>query len=268
MKQIALMLRRLTRATLFICLASALGCGGARVAIDTQQTYYLQYNLRAHGREITSINDWDYTTILPICTPVRLLQARGRRIVFEANGQRYRYTIHRSSRIDLMTHLNRTFASPCPDIRTMSPVDQQGIQTAQPYVGMSRQGVVLALGYPPDSKTPTLEQSPWTYWGQRGEVQVHFNGDTVAQVTGNPSEPAVIAAMSAPMVQQQVVQQQQVQVQQQVPITDEVMVVVTDPNGNPAQVPQSAVGAACNPQTACHPALVCSNGTCQPVPQQ
>jgi hypothetical protein len=256
----------LARASLVVCLACTFGCGGARVTIDTQQTYYLQYNLRAHGTNTTSINDWGHQTVIPMCTPVRLVQAKGRRIVFEANGQRYRYTIHRSSRIDLMTHLNRTFASPCPDIRAMTAIDQQGVQAAQPYVGMSRQAVVFALGYPPDHKTATLEQSPWTYWGQRGEVQVHFMGDTISQVAGNPTEPAVIAAAQAPVVAQQPVQQ--VDVQPQVPVTDEVMVVVTDPNGYPAQVPQSAIGTACSPQTACHQALVCTSGTCQPAAQQ
>ncbi|MGD8280688.1 MAG: hypothetical protein PVF69_06005 [Gemmatimonadota bacterium] len=266
------MLTILRRFALVCILLSTFSCGGARVAVDTQQTYYLQYNLRAHGREITSINEFRYQTVVPMCTPVKLIAARGRRIVFDALGQRYRYTIHRSSRIPLMTHLNRTFASPCPDISTMSAIDQQGIRTATPLVGMSKQGVVFALGYPPDHKTPTLDQSPWTYWGLRGEVQVHFNGDVVSQVTGNPSEPAVIAAaQTLPPPTQQVQQQQQ---QQTVPVTeeqggsDEVMVVVTDPNGYPAQVPQSAIGQPCDAQTPCHQALVCTAGTCQPVAQQ
>ncbi len=100
-------------------------------------------------------------------------------------------------------------------------------------------------------------------------MQVHFNGDTVSQVTGHPTEPAVIAAtQTLPPATQQVQQQQQtVQVTEQ-PANDEVMVVVTDPNGYPAQVPQSAIGRPCDPQTPCHQALVCTAGTCQPVAQQ
>ncbi len=254
---------------LALCLLALSSCGGARIAVDTQQTYYLQYNLRAHGRNITSANEFRYETLLPMCTPVQLVQARGRRIVFDAMGQRYRYTIHRSSRVPLLTHLNRTFASPCPDISTMSAIDQQGIRTAQPYPGMSKQGIVFALGYPPDNKTPSLDQTPWTYLGQRGELQVHFNGDLVSQVTGNPAEPAVIAAaQTLPPPQQVQQQQQQTVVVAEQPANDEVMVVVTDPNGYPAQVPQSAIGQPCDPQTPCHQALVCTAGTCQPAAQQ
>jgi len=261
----------LARAALACSLVCAFSCGGARVAVDTQQTYYLQYNLRANRTNITSINDWDYPTILPMCTPVQLVQAKGRRIVFEAAGTRYRYTIHRSSRIDLMTHLNRTFASPCPDIRTMSPIDQEGIRMGQPRMGMTRQAVVFALGYPPDHKTASLEQSPWTFWGQRGEVQVHFMGDNVAQIMGDPGEPAVMAAAQAPAMPppgQPPVAADPGQGQGSVPVTNEVMVVVTDPNGYPAQVPQSALNQPCDAQTPCHQALVCTGGSCQPAAQQ
>jgi hypothetical protein len=265
-KQIRAMRTSLARIALFCSVLSAFSCGGARIAVDTQQTYYLQHNLRANGTNIVSLNEWNSPTILPMCMPVQLVQASGRRIVFTANGQQYRYTIHRSSRIDLMTHLNRTFASPCPDVRSMTGLDQQGIQAGQPRIGMSRQAIVFALGYPPDHKTPSLEASPWTYWGNRGEVQVHFQGDNVANIMGNPAEPAVVMAQQAPAMPVQ--QAQPVQQTQPVAVTDEVMVVVTDPNGYPAQVPQSALGQPCDVRTPCHQALICNAGSCQTVDAQ
>jgi hypothetical protein len=269
----------LTKLAALGCLLSALGCGGG-IPVDRQATYYLQYNLHARGNDASSINYWSHQTLLPVCTPVNLVQAKGRRIVFTVNGQRYLYTLHRTTRVNLATHLERTFQTTCPDLNMLPPVDQQGVGAAQPRVGMSKKGVLIAVGYPPDHRTPRLEDAVWTYWGVTGSVQVNFNGDLVSGVTGNPQEPAVMAAngMVPPAAPAATaggatpttgtttasgIQIQEHDDSQTVPVSEEATVVVTDPNGYPARVPQSAIGRACGPQQPCHEALVCQNGQCQ-----
>lgn len=257
--------------TLLACL-QACG-GGARLHVDTQSAYYLQTNLRAHGRNATSINNWRHQTVLPVCTPVQIQAARGRRVTFVANGQRMRYTVHRSSRLPLETHLQRLFGPACPNTSAMSAEDQTGIQQAQPFVGMTRGGVVAALGYPPDSRTPVLEAPEWVYWGQRGNVTVVFNGDYVVGVRGEQDEPAVINASAAglqvqPGVQpgqpQPVQPQPGVQPQPVVqPAPAEDTILVTDPSGYPTRIPRSELNRVCNEMSPCHEALICITGTCQ-----
>lgn len=250
-----------------------LGClqacgGGARLHVDTQSAYFLQTNLRLHGRNATSINNWRSRTVLPICTQVQIQAARGRRVTFVANGQRMRYTVHRSSRLPLEVHLQRLFGTACPNTAAMSAADQTGVQQAQPFVGMSRAGVIAALGYPPDSRTPNLEAAEWTYWGQRGNVVVIFNGDYVAGVRGEADEPAVMNAQVAGIQVQTGVQPVQPGVQpppqpqvQPAPVQDTVL--VTDPSGYPVRVPRSEINRACNEMAPCHEALICITGTCQ-----
>jgi hypothetical protein len=53
---------------------------------------------------------------------------------------------------------------------------QQGI--VEP--GMTKQEVLMALGYPPAHRTPSIEQPIWTYWRNRWDVfMVYFDGDRV-----------------------------------------------------------------------------------------
>jgi hypothetical protein len=56
---------------------------------------------------------------------------------------------------------------------------EQGI--AQP--GMTRQEVIMALGYPPANRTPSLDAAEWHYWKNRwDEYTVVFEGDRVARI--------------------------------------------------------------------------------------
>lgn len=265
------MIRLATLGVLF-----AAGCGGHALPIDRAATYYLQYNMRADGTAAVSINYWAHSTILPMCTPVQVERAGGRRVTFTANGQRYTYTLHRTSTANLTVHFNRTFGAGCPDVASFSPVDQQGIRMAQPLVGMSKAGVIAAVGYPPEHRTATLEQPLWTYWGVEGGVTVTFAGDAVQTIQGNPQEPAVVAGLQggapaavagAPVASTTTtaggVQIQEHDGSQTVEVPDEATIVVTDANGYPVRVPQSAVGKICGPQQPCHQALVCTEGLCQ-----
>ncbi len=49
--------------------------------------------------------------------------------------------------------------------------------------GMTKDEVVMALGYPPAHRTPSLSASMWTYWANRwATFEVYFDGDKVSRV--------------------------------------------------------------------------------------
>jgi hypothetical protein len=49
--------------------------------------------------------------------------------------------------------------------------------------GMTKHDVLLALGYPPAHRTPSLDASSWTYWQNRWVTMViHFDGDKVSRI--------------------------------------------------------------------------------------
>jgi hypothetical protein len=52
---------------------------------------------------------------------------------------------------------------------------------------MTRAQVLLALGYPPADRTPSLDAPKWTYLAGRDDAfEVYFEGDAVARVHRDP----------------------------------------------------------------------------------
>lgn len=48
---------------------------------------------------------------------------------------------------------------------------------------MSKQAVQVAIGYPPITRTPSLDANKWIYWNSRVRTfAVHFEGDRVVQI--------------------------------------------------------------------------------------
>ena len=72
-----------------------------------------------------------------------------------------------------------TIMSPTPvSYANLSAVDQEGIKTGKATLGMSKQGVMIALGYPAKSKTPSPESDTWVYWkGRFNMLTVTFGKD-------------------------------------------------------------------------------------------
>lgn len=169
-------------------LALGAGCGGRSYVVEGQGPTYLMTNLHPdRRRRLYSLN---YSsppggTLLPICTPVTLERIRGRVITFraETTGLRYQYIVTRHSRAPMEEHVQRYFGTQCPNIQAMSPEDQAGIQNGQVYQGMTKQGVIMAVGYPPSHATPTLDADVWKYWAtQRNRFEVYFTNGIVSGI--------------------------------------------------------------------------------------
>jgi len=56
--------------------------------------------------------------------------------------------------------------------------DEQGLEQGKALVGMTKQGVMIALGYPAKHRTPSLDGNTWTYWKSRLTTRlVQFDGN-------------------------------------------------------------------------------------------
>lgn len=165
-------------------------CGGGYALTQPDQTYYLQTNLRATSRGVvSSILGWRGTDVVPVCTPVRVTAVKSREITFEdiETGERFQYVLHRTSRLGVEEHLARYFGTSCaPEV---DAADLHGIEEGLVEVGMTRPGVLVALGYPPEHRTPNLTDPSWMYWGESGRVVVSFAGDRVASITDERGRP-------------------------------------------------------------------------------
>jgi hypothetical protein len=118
--------------------------------------------------------------LIPVCSPVMLIERNEKRLVFrnETNGKTYEYYHHEAIREPFGDHLARYFGLACPKqaLDALPEIDRRGITHGKAFIGMSKQGVTFAMGYPPPHVTPSLDADRWVYWTNRfNKVAVLFD---------------------------------------------------------------------------------------------
>lgn len=153
------------------------------------ETRYLKYNAHTQvdranvlkGSYANYTNPGDGHVIIPAGTKINITRKARRGFFFthEATSQEAFIEFHQGNMgmsmdayIDLITS-----ASPV-DYSRLSAVDRKGIADGRAAVGMSREGVMAALGYPAAHRTPDLDASRWIYWQNRFRtLAVDFGAD-------------------------------------------------------------------------------------------
>lgn len=148
--------------------AALAGCSRpTRYVIEGDTQVYTLTNLHPDERRglLYSLN-YQQDGLLPVCTQVNVdsVDQRELRFTVGATGRQYRYLFTRHMRDAIDMHMNRYFGPNCPDLTALSDADRAGIQQGQVFQGMSKQGVILAIGYPPEHATPSLDSDQWSYW--------------------------------------------------------------------------------------------------------
>jgi len=109
--------------------------------------------------------------LIPLCTEVEITKASHKQIKFriKETGREYKYDHHKNAGEDLNTNAAKYFGKECNKnkVAKLSKIDQDGIKQGKALMGMSKQGVIYAIGYPPVGKTPTLDATTWKYWFNR-----------------------------------------------------------------------------------------------------
>ena len=119
-------------------------------------------------RQLYSVN-YQMVSVLPRCTPVTIDATSNKGIKFTvvSSGRQYDYAFHDSMVEGPEKHLARYFGASCPEPTGLNPLDMKGIETGIVSEGMTKQGVILALGYPPEHATPSPDRDQWIYWKNR-----------------------------------------------------------------------------------------------------
>ncbi len=140
----------------------------------------LKTNLHPDPRrnKLYTVN-YQLSGLIPMCTPVELVELGGKRLVFKDKTTSKEYSLdrHRST-ADLSVYLKDYFGTSCDSekVKGMSEVDQKGIKQGKILMGMTKDAVVLAAGYPPQHRTPSLDGNEWIYWINRFKtIRVIFN---------------------------------------------------------------------------------------------
>ena len=146
---------------------------------------YTQTNLHPDvaRRRLYSIN-YQLAGLIPICTRVHVTAFDDGYISFVANGIEFDYLFRPEYMTEgLDAHLARYFGETCDRGEALGAKDRDGIAAGRVEAGMTKAGVVKAIGYPPPHATPDLGSPQWRYWRNRFDTfVVHFDGEVVTSV--------------------------------------------------------------------------------------
>jgi hypothetical protein len=147
--------------------------------------YYTRTNIwYEHPEKIYSTN-YHKGTILPVGTAVKIIDSGRRKIRFTTDSGTAFTIVHvtKHNPITLQALQDRIFSKDDPMARggkfnKFTKKEQENIKAGTIALGMRKDAVIMAYGYPPDHKTPSLEGNTWTYWESRfRRVVVRFGSD-------------------------------------------------------------------------------------------
>ncbi len=148
------------------------------------------------------INDGNYAQLpmIPAGTPIRLKSIDRYVAHVEIEGKKFRLGLDYGRSLETTEQwANKLIVRDDPKARlaTYPPAVRRAIQSGQLMVGMSKEQVVMSVGYPMTSENPRLDAPYWRYWWSSfGEYKVHWNSaGMVKEITGHPE---TVARMLAP----------------------------------------------------------------------
>lgn len=128
---------------------------------------YANYTASGEGHKILSVN-----------TPVTIKKwKRGFIIVNTKNNSEIFFEYQQKRmQMSIEEYLKHITSPTKVSLKKLSKTDQKGIQEGKAYSGMTKDGVMMALGYPATHKTPSLKSDRWIYWGNRYRtIAVNFD---------------------------------------------------------------------------------------------
>ena len=137
-------------------------------------------NLHPDKQEIQSMN-YQLPGRLPICSDITVTKVSKGSIKFDSSGTEYEFVLDKHTKgadVSLQQAAQAYFGPKCDQarIKSLSKADQDGIASGRANVGMTREGVLLALGRPPFHANPNLDVPEWMYWRNRfGRMAVQFD---------------------------------------------------------------------------------------------
>lgn len=149
---------------------------GAVQAASPGPTKYLKNNIHAYdnGRDIkASYANWtDAGTghlIIPVNTPIEIKKWRkGFCFITKDTGKMVYFEFHKKRMgMSVEDYIGLITSTEPVSLSSFSEKDLEGISDGKAHVGMTKTGVMTALGYPAAHRTPSLVGNTWIYWKNR-----------------------------------------------------------------------------------------------------
>jgi outer membrane protein assembly factor BamE (lipoprotein component of BamABCDE complex) len=166
-------------------------------------------NLHYENGEISDANYW-VGKLLPAGTPVRIDEVTDDGVMLSAADVKLKLTHEYGAKEEsLDQYLAKILLAndPKPRIAAYPKEVRRAIEKAKVERGMTREQVLVSLGYPATSVTPSPQSKEWPYW-YNPEVQPWYNrwatyrvvfddAGKVADVVGRPAPTAQVPILNA-----------------------------------------------------------------------
>lgn len=169
-------------ATLF--LTSQLAQAKEAITATKGETYYTQFTLCYEElRHLTT--NYRKGVLVPVNTEVTFVKSTSGEIhVKLLDGLVLRIeNVREFSGEDIVGIFKRTFGKEKVNLDKFSATDRENILLGNIEVGMSKDAVIKAYGYPPRHQTPSLDGNQWRYWRNRFATSiVQFKDGKLAEI--------------------------------------------------------------------------------------
>ncbi len=174
----------------YFALAAALALAAPAQAQQVPENGFLCCNLRTDGSWISDINyEESGKTLIPLGTPL-MFKGYGRyRVYVEIDGKRQAIGNDYSRDLTKEAFAARYIlpANPRDKLASAPAKVRKAVESARLAKGMTREQVVMAVGYPVTSENPSPEAKVWKFWlWSFSPFTVFFDeGGRVTKVTGH-----------------------------------------------------------------------------------
>ena len=163
------------------------------ISASAQGSYegFMCCNMRTDGAWISDSNYAEGgKQIIPVGTPAKVTGTGRQRVHVEIDGKKQAIGNDYSRDLSLEVFAKRYVVTEDPKtkIAGFAPKVRDAIKSARVTKGMTREQVLMAVGYPMSSENPHLDSKVWRFWlSSFAEFQVLFGDDgKVRDVTTDP----------------------------------------------------------------------------------
>lgn len=171
--------RNAVPALVALAIATAVTPASARQAAKAEG--FLCCNMRTFDGEIYDINyDDEGARILPFGSPLTVTRHDRRKLRLLVEGKRHVIENHYSRDLSETEFVERYVVAEDPRIAAAGFPEKirEAIASARVTPGMTREQVVMSLGWPVSSENPDLGAEVWRFWlSSFDEIQVEFDAN-------------------------------------------------------------------------------------------
>jgi hypothetical protein len=178
------MKKTLAAATLFIAQA---------VSAQDLPTGYTCCNLHFDKDRISDAN-WTHAPMILAGAPIRVLSYGTNEANVEIDGKPFVIAHEYGRKQETVGQFVRKIvvaSNPAKKIAGWPEPVRNAVRTGTVVNGMTREQVILSVGYPPTHRTPSLDAPVWNHWQSRaGRFEVYFGADGKVERTNGLKERA------------------------------------------------------------------------------